>query len=166
MTVKKISVSLPNDEDGFFRRECPECEREFKVIAESRPTGAAPKTAGETFFCPYCAKSFPVAHFWTKAQLKYREGIAVHEGVGPLLEKFSQSMKKLERHNSKFLKVKVTSKGSGPRKPAPLTESNDMVRVDPPCHPEPMKIAEDWTGDVACLICGKTYSRADLAKAT
>jgi hypothetical protein len=164
MTMKTIKLSLPNDDDGFFRRECPECEREFKVIAESRPRGAAPKTAGDSFFCPYCAKSFPVDHFWTQAQLKYRQGIAVHEGLGPALEKFSRSLKSLERHSSKNLKIKVTSKGSGPRKPAPLQEPNDMVRVDPPCHSEPIKIDEDWTADVACLICGKSYGRTELAK--
>lgn len=26
----KISVSIPLDDDGFLRRECPTCEQEFK----------------------------------------------------------------------------------------------------------------------------------------
>ncbi len=33
-----------------------------------------------------------------------------------------------------------------------------MMRVDFPCHPEePLKVSEDWDGDVACLLCGIQY---------
>ncbi len=40
-----------------------------------------------------------------------------------------------------------------------------MVRADLPCHPEkPMKIAEDWDGEVSCLICGIRYP-GDLVRA-
>jgi hypothetical protein len=37
----------------------------------------------------------------------------------------------------------------------PLTEDDDMRRVDVRCHPtEPIKVIEDWPGAVYCLICG------------
>jgi hypothetical protein len=39
--------------------------------------------------------------------------------------------------------------------PEPLTESDDMIRVDFVCHPtEPVKVLEDWANPVHCLICG------------
>ena len=32
---------------------------------------------------------------------------------------------------------------------------DDMVMVEPPCHPaEPLKVPEDATGSVHCLVCG------------
>ena len=50
----KTSMSVPLDSDGFIRRECPTCEREFKSLAAQ---GDAPKTelAEGGAYCPYCA---------------------------------------------------------------------------------------------------------------
>ena len=37
----------------------------------------------------------------------------------------------------------------------PLTEADDMRRVDFLCHPtEPLKVLDDWVEQVHCLICG------------
>jgi hypothetical protein len=30
MSDMSVSMSLPLDEDGFLRRECPTCERQFR----------------------------------------------------------------------------------------------------------------------------------------
>ena len=38
----------------------------------------------------------------------------------------------------------------------PLTEDDDMTRVDFACHPsEPVKVLDDWHRPVSCLICGE-----------
>jgi len=43
-------------------------------------------------------------------------------------------------------------------RPEPLAEPEDMVRVDMPCYPEePLKVDEEWEGEVGCLICGIRY---------
>lgn len=151
-----IELKLPMDDDGFLRRECPKCEREFKAVVEQRANGAAPKTAQDTYFCPYCAQSSGAGSFWTKAQVEFIQGTAMHQVVGPKLKKLFGRFKEMESRSNKFVKVKVTE-GRGPEQPAPLKEPNDMVRVEPPCHPEPVKVVESWTGDVACLICGKPH---------
>ena len=50
-------------------------------------------------------------------------------------------------------------------RPESLTEPDDLVRVDVPCHPEePTKVDEEWEGEVACLICGIRYP-VDLVRA-
>lgn len=37
----------------------------------------------------------------------------------------------------------------------PLTETDDMKRVDFPCHPETStKVLDDWAREVHCSICG------------
>jgi len=38
------------------------------------------------------------------------------------------------------------------------SEPTDMIRLDFPCHPaEPVKVPDDWTGEVACMVCGVRY---------
>jgi len=34
MSEIKVNLPFPLDEDGFFRRECPFCHKEFKVLLE------------------------------------------------------------------------------------------------------------------------------------
>ena len=31
-----MNISIPLDDDGFFRRECPFCQREFKILLEKK----------------------------------------------------------------------------------------------------------------------------------
>lgn len=60
----QLSMSLPLDGDGFLRRECPTCEREFKWLpspdqleegnGESR-AAATDAEPPEAYYCPYCA---------------------------------------------------------------------------------------------------------------
>lgn len=49
----RIPVSLPPpDSDGFLRRECPSCEREFKWFSHNEgDPNAEPATQ---YFCPLC----------------------------------------------------------------------------------------------------------------
>lgn len=43
--------------------------------------------------------------------------------------------------------------------PDPLIEPDDMVMVEPPCHPnEPLKVPEESTEQIYCLICGSAFA--------
>lgn len=43
--------------------------------------------------------------------------------------------------------------------PEPLSEPDDMVIVEPPCHPnEPIKVPAEATQRVHCLICGSPFT--------
>jgi hypothetical protein len=43
--------------------------------------------------------------------------------------------------------------------PDPLHEPDDMVIVEPPCHPnDPLKVPEAATDLVYCLICGTEFA--------
>jgi uncharacterized Zn finger protein (UPF0148 family) len=48
----EASVSIPADEEGFFGRQCPECQRFFKMRVDE--WGALPDDAIVT--CPYCGR--------------------------------------------------------------------------------------------------------------
>ena len=43
--------------------------------------------------------------------------------------------------------------------PEPLTEPDDMVIVEPPCHTnEPIKVPNTDTGRAHCLVCGTPFA--------
>jgi hypothetical protein len=136
-----IAVPIPLDSDGFLRRECPTCEREFKWRpgADEETDTVQPDPAG--YFCPYCGIQAPTDHWLTQAQVEHLNAIGARRFAGPLLDQFERSGFKVERNL--------------PDEPSELTEDDDMRRVEFACHPqEPLKVLEDWSGPVQCLVCG------------
>ena len=145
---RSFSIGMPVDDDGFLRRECPNCEREFKWRPSPEGENGEPMPdAG--YACPYCTKRAPADQWWTKAQVEYVSALAMSEIVG-------SELGSLERDADPNALISFEIRVEKPKPPAPLEpESNDMRRVDFGCHPvEPIKIADDWRNDVHCIICG------------
>jgi endogenous inhibitor of DNA gyrase (YacG/DUF329 family) len=137
--MTEISMSIPLDSDGFLRRECPTCEREFKWLPSDNSD--EPEPGG--YYCPYCAIQAPVVHWLTQAQVEQAEQAVAREVVDPMMRKFAKGIGGSYKSNV-----------SGTPLPE-LTETDDMRRVDFDCHPgEPLKVLDDWTDTVHCLICG------------
>jgi hypothetical protein len=135
----RISVSIPLDSDSFLRRGCPTCEREFKWLPSSSGGAEQPDPAG--YFCPYCGVQAPIDNWFTHAQVDYLQAVSSRRIVGPMFDAFERSGFKVERNL--------------PSEPSDFTEADDMRRVDFICHPaEPLKVLDDWSGPVLCLICG------------
>jgi hypothetical protein len=155
MSEKRIPISLPLDSDGFLRRECPTCEREFKW--RPTPEGEQGEPApGVGYFCPYCAVQAPLESWWTKPQLERVSSTAYKQVVKPALDDMTES---LESASGEF--IKITARRTEPPEPLALTEPDDMRRVDFACHPaEPVKVLDDWGHDVHCIVCGKEALRA------
>lgn len=105
------------------------------------------------FFCPYCAVQAPSDSWFTKPQLALIESTVNQEVIGPALKEFGQRLRDIGRQSGGLLKVDLES--DQPRPADPLTELDDMRRVDFACHPtEPVKVLDDWTRPAHCLICG------------
>lgn len=141
------TATLSVDDDGFLRRECPHCEREFKWWSGD---SSEPMPAGG-YHCPYCDGRSEDG-WWTRPQLAHIEAIAGNRVEDTLHDAF----KPLEQSSSKNVKFTVSR---SPEKPVPAVpdEPNDMRRVEFACHPtEPVKVLEDWDGAVHCLLCGQT----------
>lgn len=105
----KISVQLLTDERGMIGRECLKCKQYFKL---------KPGTGLETehCYCPYCDYEGNSDNFWTEAQLKYAESIAMQQAykklIKPSLDKLSKTFKQLERNTRNSLiqfKIKTSS---------------------------------------------------------
>jgi len=147
----EIPVSLPLDSDGYLRRECPTCEREFKAKAGGDDDEAATPSDPEGIFCPYCGVQATLDSWWTQAQLEHATGVAQEQVVQPMMDDFAKSMKKL---GGGFLSVDV--KQTRPPEAPALSEADDMRMVEFSCHPEePIKVLDDWTKAMHCLVCGE-----------
>ena len=85
----EIPIEYPLDADGFLRRECPNCEREFKWHhgqTESAPTGYV---YPDLYFCPRCGKAAGDDSWWTAEQIAYQREVAqraAHSALGDLLK--------------------------------------------------------------------------------
>ena len=92
-------VSLPLDSDGFLRRECPTCEREFKWFNTPEGEDTAAPIADGGYFCPYCGVHADVSTWLTKAQAELVEQLTASQVLGPMLEKFGNDLKSIGRHS-------------------------------------------------------------------
>jgi hypothetical protein len=150
-----LEMSMPLDSDGFLRRECPTCIREFKWLHTPQEEGNAAPVANGGYFCPYCGVQAEAGTWLTQAQADLAQNLLAAKVVGPMLEKLGDSFKSVGRRSGGLIKAEL--KYDPPEEPDPLTEIDDMIRVDFECHPtEPVKVLEDWDKPVRCLICGQT----------
>src|SRR5438128_2412969 len=106
----ELSMSVPLDEDGFLRRECPTCEREFKWRTATDDEETTPEPEGG-YHCPYCAVQAPSGSWWTKDQLEAAKAAAFDKVLKPRLQQFGGS-----NSVSDFLSIEV-SVPDGPEQP-------------------------------------------------
>ncbi|GEN79486.1 hypothetical protein [Actinotalea fermentans] len=148
-----VPVSIPLDSDGFLRRECPTCEGEFKWF--SHDEGDPDAEVAEQYFCPLCGVPAGCDSWWTPAQLAYMQGVAAPEIDRVIRESIGDAFRGIRgvtfRQNADF--------GLGTPTPDPLVEPDDMIIVEPPCHPnEPVKVPEAATARLYCLVCGAPFA--------
>ncbi len=99
MSIVHIPVSFPVDADGFIRRECPKCLRQFKA----KLTRIDQQTL---YTCPYCTVMDRHQTWWTHAQLEYARGVAAKEVMEPALDRIAKSFQRLGRTSGGLLKNK------------------------------------------------------------
>jgi len=146
-----LPLSLPLDKDGFLRRECPHCGRQFK---QWRTTCDEEQEGPEVYYCPYCYVSADANSWYTEQQREYAQQQVMAEVMGPLLRGFHKQIEKIGQ--SGLLSIKTTSRV--PMEPEPLVEFDDMMRLGFPCHlAESIKVDEQWDQEVACTVCGTRY---------
>ncbi len=149
-----LAMSMPLDSDGFLRRECPTCEREFKWLPSTDQDDediAVPDDAG--YFCPYCGVQAPTGSWLTQAQVALAENMVQREVLGPMLKDLGKNIEGIGRSSGGL--INVSMEYDEPDELDPLIETDDMRRVDFACHPgEPVKVLDDWQKPVRCLVCG------------
>lgn len=148
-----LGMSIPLDSDGFLRRQCPVCEREFKWLFTSDDAGTSAVMAAGGYFCPYCGIQASPDQWFTRDQLELAENIFITEVVGPMLKQGPDEMGTISPGSDGLMSAGAHT---APAKRDPLTEVDDMTRVDFGCHPsEPVKLIDTWSKPARCLICGQ-----------
>lgn len=100
-------ADLPKDENGLTGRDCPECEKYFKI-----KFGTGLKDTDHCY-CPYCKHKGDPHDFMTKEQNDYLESIVTKKVLGEVMKGFDASMKQLERATrNSLIKIKVRTSGN------------------------------------------------------
>jgi hypothetical protein len=181
MSEIKINLPLPLDSDGFFRRECPFCSKEFKVLLEKEElTDLAQKGLDsfmiekkeettdfddserlETeFICPYCGQRASSDSWWTQEQLAYVGIVAKNIMAKMINENLIRPLKRsFQRPSSDMVSIRFEGKEMEQQEPWISPEVNDMKIFVLPCCQRKIKIEENWQNSVYCFFCGFPYEQ-------
>ena len=77
----QFSIPIPPDEKGYIGRECPECERYFKITLGTGLTGD-----DLPCHCPYCGHSAPQDQFFTQSQIEYAKSVVITKVTGAFIK--------------------------------------------------------------------------------
>jgi hypothetical protein len=179
MSNIEMSISLPLDDDGYFRRECILCRREFKVLLEKdeltnlaqsgidsfmieAEEGATndneEETAGNEFTCPYCGQQARKDSWWTQEQLAYIQVIAHNILAKMVNEELIRPLKRsFGRTATGPISLKFEAEEMKQQEPWISPEINDMDLFDLPCCHRKMKVDEIKSGVIHCFFCGFPY---------
>lgn len=149
----EVSVPIPRDSDGFIRRECPHCMRQFKWHDGPANEEAEHHAPPATYNCPLCGQPAAVDSWSTSEQVELAQQAAMPQ----VMEMVQDDLEAMFRG----VKGMTYTRGDDavPDQSEPLTESDDMVIVASPCHSfEPVKVPEDHTGPLYCLVCGSPFA--------
>jgi hypothetical protein len=174
MSTVSLPIELPLDSDGFLRRECPLCVRQFKIEAQEddrqsliqreldayllqEGPGIRAESADATgtdeeeseLWCPYCGQTAPRNQWWTQEQIAYNimAQIVNKEFIRPMKQKFSG-------RRSGLVPIKSEGKEMEYQKPWISPEPDDMTIHALPCCDLRVKLEDDWSQTVYCHQCG------------
>lgn len=107
--METYSVDIKKDDEGYLGRECPKCEKYFKL----KPNTGIPDFSD--CYCPYCRHLGPQDHFWTKQQIEYAQSIVLNKVSNDLLKEIKRIETKSKRNQC--ISIGITVKG----RPTPIT---------------------------------------------
>jgi DNA-directed RNA polymerase subunit RPC12/RpoP len=172
-----FSVSLSTDREGFLRRECVSCGREFKTEVDSSELtwalAAQCERAGlqvgmttgsddgppPVLRCPFCGHEAPGTDMHTRETIDYMKRLVYREYVVPMLNRFTADLEKSFGRRGRsggLFSISMEFKGSreiAPVRPMHGPDSPDMKIIQFLCCGKQIKVPEAW--DVAaCSYCG------------
>lgn len=151
MKAVSTSMSVPLDSDGFIRRECPNCERQFKwrISQDDEPVEHV-----DQYHCPLCGRPADIDSWWTSEQIEHAQAAIMPEAMQQVQDALGAALR-----GNKYVSFKASSDFGDVPVPEVLHEPDDMVIIESPCHPaEPVKVPEDQKGPFFCLVCGDSYA--------
>lgn len=172
MSLSEIKVAFPRDEEGYFRRECPYCIKQFKVLVDEHEIQEIEQMGLSSFLlnkqeaekeddestvpeyhCPYCGQVAPEGSWWTQEQLAYLRIFAENMVARIMNESL---VRPLQRSSSKSgcASVEIKVHQLEETEPWISPEDNDMDGFDLPCCGKKVKIDSAEITKVTCVYCG------------
>lgn len=149
----EVSVPIPRDADGFVRRECPHCMRQFKWHDGPANEEAERHAPPEAYSCPLCGQPAGADSWNTAEQVELAQQLAMPQIMDKVQDELESMFRGIKGMTYKRGNDAVVDDSE------PLVEPDDMVIVASPCHAyEPVKVPEDHTGPLFCLICGSAFA--------
>lgn len=149
----EISIEIPTDSDGFIRRECPTCTRQFKWHDGPANQEAEQHPSPSAYCCPLCGEPADEDSWFTPEQLDIAQQKAMPQIMGMVNDELDSMFRRMKGFTFQRGSQEV------PDESLPLTEPDDMVIVTSPCHSfEPVKVPEDHAGQLHCLVCGTPFA--------
>jgi hypothetical protein len=178
--LKQFHLTFSLDRDGFFRRSCPSCGRDFKtqvndadLVTSLEPAfrqmglkiGAEPSerdTGRECLYCPYCEHHAESGDMLTGTFIAYLRRYAMREYILPvahkLLSSTADAFTKIGKSSSRgMLRVQATVPYDRlvlPPRPISGPEPPDMMAIELLCCGKKAKIVSGWLNPVLCPYCG------------
>lgn len=176
--VMRFSLSYTLDRDQFFRRECPNCSREFKtqvdedaLVSSLRPAfreaglefgeDAESDDKPDTIICPYCEFEAPTSEMLTQSFASYLQRYIYREYICPTIHQmfsgFSDSLNRPSRRSTGgFFSIEITSeysRSSTPPRPISGPEAPDLTKIDMLCCGKSIKVLDGWFYLSKCPYC-------------
>ena len=168
----QLQVNISSDRDGFLRRTCPECGRDFKtsineaqlshflhseverVGREMGLIAIEESDEGEsTLICPYCTHPASPHDMLPDELLQYLTLQIKRQIIYPMIDKTFGRLADSTGKND-FIRLEYSG-GSLPPRPIHGPEPADMKIIRLLCCEERVKISEAWNGMEQCPYCGE-----------
>jgi len=148
MTMTITDVGFHDDAAGFWSRECPSCERTFKV----KPDSSNPKAVK---FCPYCEQHGEDC-WGTAEQVRYIERFEEYAGAQAAIAQGKEKTRTPAGTRAERAAVKPKAPRTAPDRPtAPDEPDSDMPTVWFDCCEE--SVCHDGNStELRCPFCGET----------
>jgi len=180
MTETTIQMLFPVDDEGYFRRECPYCRKEFKVLLEKNEMGDMIRQLEDSylidesselktdddreqealFTCPYCGQEADGDSWWTQEQLLHIRTHLENLVADMLNEQLIRPLKrKFGRKTSGPVSIRFEGKEMEKKKAWMSPEAGDMKIFDLLCCGRKVKIEPEWSETVCCFFCGFPHAR-------
>jgi uncharacterized Zn finger protein (UPF0148 family) len=135
-----VSVSISDDEEGYFDRECPseECLFQFKILSEDWKD----KVRDEEVFCPFCGYAADADKWWTQEQIEHAKQAAIAQIKSAFGSALKRDAARWNRRQPRNSFISMTMKVDSRPQHVPL----------PPAAAEPMKLK------ITCPACSCRYA--------
>jgi hypothetical protein len=142
-----LEMTMPLDSDGFLRRECPTCIREFKWLHTPQEEGNAAPVADGGYFCPYCGVQAEAGTWLTQAQADLAQNLLATKVVGPMLEKLGNSFKSVGRSSGGMFQL--TPRFRNCHRAGPTGQSDYVLTSDLRHHRQTFGLRDSPAGEIA-----------------